>query len=300
MFIDTGKQIERIKKLMKIGIALGGGGAKGSYQVGVIKAIIEEGFLEDIKVVSGTSIGSINALMLMGNMSYEQMVATWEKINNKTMYQAGFGRIKNDRMGIFNMHLVYDIVTKVQERQKIRDSMIIGYAPIAEIKNPNLRGQLSKKNMELKMVCLNTAEDPYQIALASASVPIIFGPTMIGDHHYVDGGMVDNVPIQILLDEACDLIFAVSLSHRFKTDKFDGLATIIDLSPEKPLGYMAVATLDFNKKKIHEKIELGYSNTKRMIQYLREKQVLDASNHLLVTDKKTYSLKKLRKECHSR
>ncbi|PKK92721.1 MAG: hypothetical protein CVV61_08295, partial [Tenericutes bacterium HGW-Tenericutes-6] len=49
----------------KVGLALGGGGARGSYQIGILKALEEANILEDIHHISGTSIGSINTLMVM-------------------------------------------------------------------------------------------------------------------------------------------------------------------------------------------------------------------------------------------
>ena len=48
---------------MKIGLVLAGGGARGTYQIGVWKALIELGIDKYIKVVSGTSIGAVNAML---------------------------------------------------------------------------------------------------------------------------------------------------------------------------------------------------------------------------------------------
>ena len=53
------------------GLVLAGGGGKGIYQVGVLKSLAEAGVLDDIKAVSGTSIGGVNAVLfsegLVGN-----------------------------------------------------------------------------------------------------------------------------------------------------------------------------------------------------------------------------------------
>ena len=63
----------------KIGLALGGGGARGSYQIGILKALEEANILQDIHHISGTSIGSINTLMVMAKVSYDRMIEIWEK-----------------------------------------------------------------------------------------------------------------------------------------------------------------------------------------------------------------------------
>lgn len=67
---------------MKYGLALEGGGAKGAYQIGVVKALIDNGY--EFEAVVGTSIGALNAAMvvqdriddaidLWSNISYEKM-----------------------------------------------------------------------------------------------------------------------------------------------------------------------------------------------------------------------------------
>ena len=49
----------------KIGLVLGGGGAKGAYQVGVLKALKEYKLLKHVKMVSGTSIGALNSIKVL-------------------------------------------------------------------------------------------------------------------------------------------------------------------------------------------------------------------------------------------
>ena len=58
---------------MKIGLVLAGGGARGAYQIGVWKALIELGIDKYIKVVSGTSIGAVNAMLFnKGHMIWQR------------------------------------------------------------------------------------------------------------------------------------------------------------------------------------------------------------------------------------
>ena len=57
-------------KYKKIGLAFGGGGGKGSYQIGVWKALIKHGLDKHVEVISGTSIGSLN-LTLFALNEYE-------------------------------------------------------------------------------------------------------------------------------------------------------------------------------------------------------------------------------------
>ena len=77
---------------MKTGIALAGGGSKGSYQIGVWKALRELGI--DYDIVTGTSIGAINgALMVMGD--YERAERLWSTITVEDIMANGVN-LKHD------------------------------------------------------------------------------------------------------------------------------------------------------------------------------------------------------------
>src|SRR5690554_4249715 len=110
---------------MKLGLALGGGGARGSYQIGVIKALIESGLLEDLKIVAGTSIGAINACLVMGELSFEQMESIWMHLDNNELY-GSIDRFKQDKLGIFNQRRMYDSLVKLQSKDEIINSKIKG------------------------------------------------------------------------------------------------------------------------------------------------------------------------------
>ncbi|MBE0700722.1 MAG: patatin-like phospholipase family protein, partial [Acholeplasmataceae bacterium] len=74
---------------VQIGLALGGGGARGSYQIGILKALDETGILKSIKHVSGSSIGAVNTLMVMAKLSHERMIEIWSMIDNSNIYGQG-------------------------------------------------------------------------------------------------------------------------------------------------------------------------------------------------------------------
>ena len=68
------------------GLVLSGGGAKGAYQVGVLKALGEAGLLDDVKYISGDSIGAINAMLYcLGDSDF--MYDVWEKINMPEVFE---------------------------------------------------------------------------------------------------------------------------------------------------------------------------------------------------------------------
>ena len=66
----------------KVGLVLGGGGGKGSYQVGVYKALKENKLVKEIKGISGTSIGALNTL-LFANQDVDTAEKVWANLSRK-------------------------------------------------------------------------------------------------------------------------------------------------------------------------------------------------------------------------
>ncbi len=94
--------------------------------------------------------------------------------------------------------------------------------------------QIKTDTMEKKVFNLKEEKDPYKAVMASASIPVLFGPTKIDDKNYVDGGMLDNYPIGPLIDDGCNLIFAVALDDRFSPYLYDHTnINIIDFTAQK-------------------------------------------------------------------
>ena len=73
---------------MKIGLVLAGGGARGAYQIGVWKALIELGIDKYINAVSGTSIGDLNAVMFMEGQ-YELAEQFWLNVTKEQILPEG-------------------------------------------------------------------------------------------------------------------------------------------------------------------------------------------------------------------
>ncbi len=277
---------------MKIGLVLGGGGARGAYQLGVLKALMEFNLHEQISSVSGTSVGAMNALLLMSNMTYDEMNALWHKIDNEKLYVDGLGRYKHDLKGIFSINEVYDVLVENRSIAEVQNSRIQGYATIVNVPDDKVISQINVRKMKREVVDLNKAEDPYKIGLASASIPLLFGPTVINGAYYIDGGVKDNLPIKTLIDDGCDLLITVSLFATTKIRRYRGKVALIDITPKFPLGFLPVAMLDFSHKAIEKKTELGYHNTREMLAYLKEKGY-DELMHLQSQKRYFVNLKKV-------
>ena len=279
----------------KIGLALGGGGARGSYQIGILKALKEAQILNQIYDVSGTSIGAINTLMVIANISIERMHELWHQINNHEIYGSGLDRYKLDKLGMFSIKELYEKLSKEISIEEIRQSKIHGYATAAKLKKQRLIDQVLIHRMKKEVFNLNTFEEPHRAVLASASLPVLFGSTEINNHAYVDGGALDNCPIDPLIEAGCDIILAVPIDGMFKSKKYKNQnICIINFEPNQLFKLVPYDILDFRPEMVEKNAEYGYRFGKIMIDKLKKLNMIHG--HTFDFEISTYKEIKLSKE----
>jgi NTE family protein len=279
----------------KIGLALGGGGARGSYQIGVLKALEETGILKQIHHISGSSIGAINTMLVMGKMSFERMVEIWEKIDNHQIYGSGLDRFKLDRMGLFSLQDMYEKLSKEVSLSEIRNSKIQGYATAARLHKGSMVEQVMLHRMEKEVFHLNNFIDPHKAVLASASIPVLFGSTEIEGSSYVDGGAVDNCPVTPLIEQGCDIIIAVPIDGWFSPKKYeDKDILLINIEAHKLFHFIPFDILDFKPNAVKNKVDYGYKMGLGMIEKLKALNLFN--EHLNFNKPQGYHLIELTKE----
>ena len=260
--------------MKKIGLALAGGGARGAYQIGAWKALIELGIVDKISAYSGASVGSLNAVLFaMGD--YENARDTWLKLDKDSLFNIEkqiYKRIYRERFKFLNRG-----VFSTKRLEKLLDTTI-NYDLIKEkeiyIATTHLGGEKStffdllrtnykhyfKSENQINYHSLNELEngDIRKVMLASCAIPIAFRPIMIGNETFYDGGILDNTPYQPLLDAGCDVIIVIDLfkTSFIKKKKVKG-ARLITVHPKRSLR----GVLDFNNKYILRRFELGYVDT---------------------------------------
>lgn len=175
----------------KIGIALGGGGARGMAHIGILKALDDFGLSPHI--ISGTSIGALVGAVYAKGESVEAQKAHF--INEKNIKRVNW------------LHLQKSILKLDYLRDLLCDSF--------PINNFNSLG----KELHICVTNLNTGKAEYISSghlidwiMASTAIPVVFEPVVINDQIYVDGGALNNLPVNPLLENECDLIFGVDLN----------------------------------------------------------------------------------------
>jgi len=180
--------------VIKIGLALGGGGARGFAEIGVLRVLEQEKI--PIAQVAGTSVGSlIGALYCdaggVADLEYHALTIEKNDVLDAHLLSLikGPGLIKGDKLEEF---------LKNNMRHKAIEDLPI---PLVIVATDLMTGQ--KKVFENGNI--ETAVH------ASCAIPGIFQPVRIGERTYVDGGMSDPVPVDVLKEKGMDIIIAVAI-----------------------------------------------------------------------------------------
>ncbi len=216
---------------MKIGLVLAGGGGKGAYELGVWKALRELNLTKYISVFSGTSIGAFNSVLFaMDEM--EKAEKLWEEVTMEKLVPVSKTELIKRGIGLYiggkNLQLAKKFLTDKLEHGAISNDgaveMLEKYLDFDKIKeNGRICYAACTKlpNLNTKYFRINDYdnETAKKIVLASASLPLIYDSTEIFGEKYIDGGIADNVPIQPVYGEGCDIIIVVLLSKDSQIDR---------------------------------------------------------------------------------
>lgn len=178
---------------VKVGIALGGGAAKGFAHIGVIKMLEANGITP--VVVSGTSAGSVvGALYASGMDAYG-------------MQEKAFAL---DESSIRDVSLFSGGLVKGQKLQDYVNTLVGGRS-IEKLRKPFAAVATNLANGQRTVfVRGNTG----QAVRASSSIPGVFEAVTIGKVHYVDGGVVSPVPVDAARELGADFVIAVDISSK--------------------------------------------------------------------------------------
>jgi len=244
---------------LKYALALAGGGTKGSYQIGVWKALREMDI--EITTVAGTSIGAINGAAIALN-EYEKTKRLWVNLDYSYMvdykpidwedgFQANYQSIKEQIKGIakkrgLNITPLRNLLNEMIDEDKIRKSdieLIITTVALSELK---------PVNKSIKDIPEGQVVD---YIIASAALPV-FQRIEIDGKAYLDGGAYDNLPINTLIERGHKNIIAVDLKGGLgiKQKVKENSAEIIYIANSSMLGGL----LEFNAKQSRINMRLGY------------------------------------------
>ncbi len=181
---------------MKVGLVLSGGGARGITHLGVLKALEEMDI--QFSIISGTSAGSIvGALYAYGYKANE----IFEVVKSISFFKSM--RPAWTRVGLLQMIWLNDLLLKYIPENNFNTLKIPLTVAATEIR----KGQIH----------YFTEGELAQVIIASSSIPAVFNPVEVRGGTYVDGGILDNLPVKPIMDK-CEFIVGLhcnSISENF-------------------------------------------------------------------------------------
>lgn len=180
-------------KPVRIGLALGGGAARGFAHVGVIKVLESQGIVADLVV--GTSAGSlVGALYAAGNDGFEL-----QKLAHRL-----------DEAKISDWALPDRGILKGEALQQFVNDAV-AQRPLEGLKKPFAAVATDLRSGE--SVVFRTGNTGMAVR-ASSTVPGVFQPVAINGHEYVDGGLSSLIPVRGARQMGADVVIAVDISAR--------------------------------------------------------------------------------------
>jgi len=175
---------------MKTGLVLSGGGARGSAHIGVLKALEE--LHVQIDAISGVSAGAVIGACYAAGMKPAELLSLI-----KEMDLFSFSDFRPGKSGLFKFETIK------KPLQKALGQMTFEALPISlTVCATDFKNAVSEY--------FSTGELLDKV-MASLAVPAIFQPVTIGDKMYVDGGLLNNFPVEPLL-EKCDFVIGVHVN----------------------------------------------------------------------------------------
>ncbi|MGP3779157.1 patatin-like phospholipase family protein [Halanaerobium saccharolyticum] len=188
----------------KIGIALSGGGVKGFAHLGVLQALKEKGIEPDL--LAGVSAGAIVGSFIAAGKSPAEVM---ELINENDFFD--FAKLSIPDRGIFTL----DNMTENLEKS-------LGAKTFEELKIPFYVGAA---NIEKARMEYFSSGELVKIIQASSSIPVLFSPVEINGDLYVDGGLLENLPVNPLINK-CDKLIAVNVMPVNLEEKMESITDI--------------------------------------------------------------------------
>lgn len=242
-----------------IGLALGGGGARGAFQIGVWRAFRELGI--EFEAIAGTSVGAINAALMIGT-EYERAAHMWRnlKMEQCLAFSPDQDLKSADLFSLKNANIVVrELLAKGGLNTQPLRTLLNHY-----ISEQSIRGSATRFGLMTALLPTLTpqpfwidqipAGELIEYVIASARYPGL-EPVKIADRRFIDGGVAENVPVSLLRRKGIRKIIAVDLrpnpSLRWPIDDNIQLTFIHD---KQDLG----GTMDLNPVLLNRGMELGY------------------------------------------
>ncbi len=240
--------------MKRIGVALGGGGARGVAHIAYLKAMAQMGLRPHI--IAGTSSGAIVGALYAGGIKPEEMLDILHRL---------FGSGKEKRVNIKALKIPGRLI------ESFAADYLSRILPKARFEELDIPLKVVATNFHTLQERVFETGDLLDAVMASIALPSVFTPRLVDGAYYMDGGATNIVPFDIIRD-ACDILIGIDVSlvrpaqlkpTRKNADHATWAATQdayirlkLELCPveilERP-SFEGVSTMAFNKyKKVYD------------------------------------------------
>lgn len=256
------------------GLVLEGGGAKGSFHIGVLKALLDYGYTFD--GIAGTSIGAINgALVAQGD--FDKLYDLWYSATPSLLFDFDESMVERILEKDYDKNVIKYILKTAKNMFSTRGISLDKARELINTWVDEDKLRASKVDFCLITVAQGEEWEPLELfkdelpkgelkdyILASAYLPI-FNRTSIGGQMFMDGGMYDNCPVNPLIHKGYDEIIAIRTGSKMPSQTvIDKTVKVSYIDPSESLGKI----LDFRTNTIRYNINLGYYDALRFIKGL--------------------------------
>ena len=184
---------------------LGGGGLLGALEVGMVRALLERDVRPDL--VLGTSVGALNGLMLARDPSLavvEELLGLWRSTSEGRDVYAD-GPLRQARRAL-------STGTHLHDSEPLRQLLFaeFGETTFADL---TVEFQCCAASIERATEHWFTEGRVVDAVMASAAVPGLLPPAKVGDEHFLDGGIVNSIPVGRAVSQGADRVFVLQVGR---------------------------------------------------------------------------------------
>lgn len=278
-------------------LVLGGGGAKGAYEVGVIAALRDLGI--QAGHVYGTSIGALNAAMYAQG-ALEEAEALWDNMHLSDLITPESMRLADDAEAIFDHpEKMLEFITRYAQHKGmditplktlIRSAVDEGKLRKSAVTLGLVATKFPSMSMTEKRLSDMEPGSLHDWLLASSACFPVFPMVRIGEERYIDGGFCDNVPVQMAIKDGAQRIIAVDIGRSPSHLHYGRRPNITYIRASHPLGGL----LTFDPARSRQNRTLGYNDAMRAFGCLRGTQyAFDPIDALLLRERAQRFMAKL-------
>lgn len=250
--------------MKKVGIALSGGGSRGIMHIGILKAIDEAGI--KISMVTGASAGAIVGAFYCSGYSPDRIM---DIIRDTKLIK--YIRPAISTSGLLKLEKIVPVFEK--------------YLNVETFESLHIPLVVSATNVQSGKSALISHGKLIISVLASCAVPVIFEPIKLNGEHYIDGGVLNNLPVEPLIG-ACDIIIGSNCNPVSGNYTLGNMRSLLERSLlmsinlntiakrnhcdifMEPEGLTNFGGFDFSKSE--EIFQIGYTYGKSMINKIEE------------------------------